>query len=114
MRLTIEPLDLERDLTTLHAWVTHPRSVYWEMQDASVADVAAEYRLIDDNPHHHAWLGRVDGTPAFLAETYDPAHSELADLPERSSCARRPRHAPAGRADRPPGARLHPRASSPP
>jgi siderophore synthetase component len=84
MRLTLEPLDLETDIALLHSWVTHPRSVYWEMQGASVADVAAEYRLIDENPHHHAWLGRVDGAPAFLAETYDPAHSELADVPELS------------------------------
>jgi siderophore synthetase component len=82
MRLTLEPLDLERDLSLLHAWVTHPRSVYWQMQGASVEDVASEYRLIDDDPHHHAWLGRADGEPAFLAETYDPAHSELAGLPE--------------------------------
>lgn len=82
MRLTIEPLDLDADLALLHQWVTHPRSVYWQMQDASLADVATEYRLIAENPHHDAWLGRVDGVPAFLAETYDPAHSEIAHLAE--------------------------------
>jgi len=82
MRVTLEPLDLDRDLGLLHRWVTHPRSVYWQMSDAGVADVEREYRLIEDNPHHDAWLGRVDGVPAFLAETYDPAHSELAGLPE--------------------------------
>ncbi len=82
MRITLEPLDLDRDLALLHEWVTHPRSVYWMMQGASVDDVAHEYRLILDSPHHDAWLGRVDGVPAFLAETYDPAHGELADLPE--------------------------------
>ena len=82
MRLTVEPLDLDRDLTCLHAWVTHPRSVYWQMQGASVDDVADEYRLIVENPHHHAWLGRTDGVPSFLAETYDPAHGELAGLPD--------------------------------
>ena len=73
MRVTIEPLDIERDLALVHAWVTHPRSVFWQMPDASLADVAAEYRMIAEDPHHHAWLGRVDGVPAFLAETYDPA-----------------------------------------
>jgi siderophore synthetase component/RimJ/RimL family protein N-acetyltransferase len=78
--ITLEPLDLEQHLARLHAWVTHPRSVYWMMQGASVADVAEEYTRINNDPHHHAWLGRVDGTPAFLAETYDPAHSELAGL----------------------------------
>ena len=81
-RLTLEPLDLDRDAALLHRWVTHPRSVYWEMQDATLADVEREYRLIEEDPHHHAWLGRADGVPAFLAETYDPAHSELAGLPE--------------------------------
>jgi hypothetical protein len=78
----LEPLDVDRDLHLLHAWVTHPRSVFWQMQGASAADVATEYRRIAADPHHDAWLGRVDGAPAFLAETYDPAHSELAGLPE--------------------------------
>lgn len=80
--ITLEPLDVERDLDLLHAWVTHPRSVYWMMQDATRDDVRNEYDGIVADPHHDAWLGRVDGRPAFLAETYDPAHSPLADLPE--------------------------------
>ncbi|WP_109505418.1 GNAT family N-acetyltransferase [Nocardioides speluncae] len=80
--ITFEPLDLEQHLARLHAWVTHPRSVYWMMQGASVADVAEEYTKIANDPHHHAWLGRVDGVPAFLAETYDPALSELAGAAE--------------------------------
>ncbi|WP_110181110.1 GNAT family N-acetyltransferase [Nocardioides solisilvae] len=83
MRLTLEPLDPERDLAVLHGWVTHPRSVFWGMQGASVAEVAAEYARIADDPHHDAWLGRADGVPQFLAETYDPLrHPDLRDLPE--------------------------------
>jgi hypothetical protein len=78
----MEPVDVERDARLLHAWVTHPRSVFWQMSEASVADVAREYRLIAEAADHDAWLGRVGGEPAFLAETYDPAHSELAGLPE--------------------------------
>ena len=81
-RVTIEALQLPRDVARLHAWVTHPKAVYWEMQGATVHDVATEYALIDEDPHHDAWLGRVDGEPAFLVETYDPFHSELAALPE--------------------------------
>ncbi|MBC2962246.1 GNAT family N-acetyltransferase [Nocardioides deserti] len=83
--MTLEPLDLDRDLGLLHAWVTHPRSAFWLMQGASVADVASEYAAIAEDPHHHAWLGRVDGEPAFLVETYDPtlsAHSPIRDLPD--------------------------------
>jgi RimJ/RimL family protein N-acetyltransferase len=79
-RVTLEPVDVERDAGLLHRWVTHPRSVFWQMTDASVADVAREYEHIAGHPHHDAWLGRVDGAPAFLAETYDPARSELVGL----------------------------------
>lgn len=80
MRLTITPLDLDAHLPLLHAWVTHPRSVYWGMQDATPADVHAEYARIAEDPHHDAWLGRADGVPQFLVEVYDPAHSPLAGL----------------------------------
>ncbi|QIX28374.1 acetyltransferase [Nocardioides sp. JQ2195] len=82
MRLTLEPLAVERDLPLLHAWVTHPRSVFWEMQGATLEEVAREYDAITADPHHHAWLGRADGVPQFLAETYDPRHGPLAGLPE--------------------------------
>src|SRR3546814_4997157 len=75
---TFEPVDVERDAALLHEWVTHPRSVYWMMSEATPAEVAVEYAAIVANAHHHAWLGRVDGERAFLAETYDPQHSALA------------------------------------
>lgn len=81
--ISIEPLDLERDLALLHAWVTHPRSSYWMMQGASLDDVRAEYAGILADPHHDAFLGRVAGRPTFLVETYDPARADgLSDLPE--------------------------------
>ena len=83
MRLTLEPLDPTRDLALLHAWVTHPRSVFWGMQDATPEHVHEEYARIADDPHHDALLGRADGDPAFLMERYDPAHSPLAGLPYR-------------------------------
>lgn len=85
MTITIEPLDVARDAALLHRWVTHPRSDFWMMQDATLADVVTEYGALAEHPHHDAWLGRVDGTPAFLTETYDPARSTavgLSDLPE--------------------------------
>lgn len=82
MRMTVEPLDPTRHLALLHAWVTHPRSVFWGMQDATVEQVHDEYARIAADPHHHALLGRADGEPAFLMERYDPAHSPLAGLPE--------------------------------
>jgi len=82
VRLTIETLDPTRDLALLHAWVTHPRSVFWGMQDATLEEVHDEYARIAHDPHHEALLGRADGEPVFLMERYDPAHSLLAGLPE--------------------------------
>lgn len=80
MTCTLDPVDVERDAALLHTWVTHPRSVFWQMLGASPAEVAQDYRRITESSDHHAWLGRVDGQPAFLAETYDPARSELGGL----------------------------------
>ena len=81
-RITFEPVDVDRDAAMLHDWVTHPRSVFWGMQAATVGEVREAYAIIDADPHHHAWLGRVNGEPEFLAETYDPARSELANVYE--------------------------------
>ncbi|MET0447756.1 MAG: GNAT family N-acetyltransferase, partial [Aeromicrobium sp.] len=77
-RITIEPVDVDRDGDLLHAWIAHPRSVFWGMPHATAQEVWDAYAAIGADRHHDAWLGRVDGAPAFLAETYDPEHSELA------------------------------------
>lgn len=75
--MTLEPLGVAAHAERLHAWITHPRSVFWGMPHADLTAVRAEYERIDADPHHHAWLGRRDGRPLFLAETYQPLHSEL-------------------------------------
>ena len=73
----------------LHAWVTHPRSVFWRCRTRRSTTCATSTPASRHDPHHDAWLGRVDGEPAFLVETYDPAHCALAG-PTRAA-ARRPR-----------------------
>ena len=82
MTITLEPVRPDEHSVLLHGWIPHPRSVYWEMPEATVEEVARDYRLVDEHAHHDAWLGRVDGDPVFLAETYDPAYSALAGLEE--------------------------------
>ena len=104
------PRPRRRDLALLHAWVTHPRSVFWGMQDATRrARCTTEYARIADDPHHDALLGRADGVPAFLVERYDPAHSELAGLPDLPPGD--VGHARAGRPDRPSPSTASPRRS---
>ncbi|MFC7307140.1 GNAT family N-acetyltransferase [Streptomyces monticola] len=76
----VRPVDPAADAELLHSWVTHPKSAYWLMQDHSVGDVEREYRDIDAHPHHEAFIGLHNGSPAFLVERYDPAHVELVGL----------------------------------
>ncbi|MGC9665197.1 GNAT family N-acetyltransferase [Planosporangium sp. 12N6] len=73
---TLRPVDPVADATLLHGWVTHPRSVYWLMRDATPADVVAEYEAIAARPGHDAVIGLHAGRPEFLVERYD-ARAEL-------------------------------------
>ncbi|WP_321949014.1 GNAT family N-acetyltransferase [Paraburkholderia sp. J10-1] len=73
----IRALDAQRDAPTLHRWFVEERAAFWNMRDKSVADVAAFYQAIEDSGHARAWLGLHDGAPAFLFESYDPAHEEI-------------------------------------
>lgn len=77
---SLRPLDVDADAELLHSWVTHPKAAYWMMLSSTIDEVTAEYRRIEEHPHHDAFLGFWDGRPAFLAERYDPAHVELAGL----------------------------------
>ncbi|BAU83463.1 siderophore biosynthetic enzyme [Streptomyces laurentii] len=78
--IRVRPLDPARDAALVHGWVTHPKAVFWMMGDASVQDVEDAYAEIAAHPHHDAFLGYVDGEPAFLMERYDPAQVELTGL----------------------------------
>ncbi|WP_030749990.1 GNAT family N-acetyltransferase [Streptomyces griseus] len=78
----IRPLDPLKDAELIHPWVTHPKAAFWMMQDAKLQDVERAYMEIAAHPHHDAFIGLVDGEPAFLMERYDPARVELVGLYE--------------------------------
>jgi RimJ/RimL family protein N-acetyltransferase len=82
--ITFRPVEVDSDaeIEMLHRWVTHPKAAFWLMQDYSWDEVREEYRRIALHPHHEAFVGLVDGEPAFLAERYDPRHVELVGLYE--------------------------------
>ncbi|GII24028.1 GNAT family N-acetyltransferase [Planosporangium mesophilum] len=71
---TLRAVDPVADADLLHRWVTHPRSAYWLMQQATLADVVREYQTVAARPGHDALLGLHEGRPAFLVERYDPHH----------------------------------------
>lgn len=72
--LALRHVDPPRDARLLHRWLTHPRSVYWLMQEAEPADVEQEFRKIAARPDDDAFLGLHEGTPAFLVERYHPSY----------------------------------------
>lgn len=77
-RFELRHIDPTADAPLLHGWLAHPKSVFWMMQEAQPSDVERAYSEIAASEHHAAYLGLHRGTPKFLVERYDPAHSELA------------------------------------
>lgn len=77
---TIRPVDPLGDAEMLHRWVTHPKSAFYLLQDATLTDVEREFNGIAAAEHHDAFIGLLDGEPRFLMERYDPAHVELKGL----------------------------------
>lgn len=80
---SFRPVDPAADAALLHAWIATEHARFWGMPDATEAEVRAEYERLDADPHHRALIaehndGERAGVPQFLAEVYDPAHSQLA------------------------------------
>lgn len=61
------------DAATLQRWLAHPNSAFWGMGELSAAQVEEYLAGVLDGEGQDAWLGLVDGIPAFYAETYDPS-----------------------------------------
>lgn len=79
-RITLEPVVPARDAELVQGWLAHPSASYWQMGSLSVDEVREYLAAVQGGPHEDAWLGRLDGDPVFLTETYDPAHVLLAGV----------------------------------
>ncbi|MEJ8285495.1 GNAT family N-acetyltransferase [Curtobacterium citreum] len=78
--LTVEPVDPDRDAAVVQSWLAHPASSWWEMGQLDVVEVRDYLTGVQADPAQAAWLGRRDGEPCFLAETYDPSAVLLTDV----------------------------------
>ncbi|NLU76392.1 acetyltransferase [Streptomyces sp. HNM0575] len=81
-RFALRPVDPAADAELLHGWLTHPKSSFWLMQEATLTDVEREFMAIAASEHQDAYLGFHEHEPRFLMERYDPAHVELKGLYE--------------------------------
>ncbi|MBF4584029.1 GNAT family N-acetyltransferase [Curtobacterium sp. VKM Ac-2865] len=78
--LSVEPVDPDRDAAVVQSWLAHPASACWAMGDLDVPAVREYLASVQADPAQAAWLGRRDGVPCFLVETYDPATVLLTDV----------------------------------
>ncbi|GGG51908.1 hypothetical protein GCM10011374_13250 [Kocuria dechangensis] len=77
--LALEPLVPDGPtVELLHAWLTHPRSRYWDLLDADPDRVRRTFEAVAAHPRCDAWLVRLDGVPLGVVETYDPGAVLLA------------------------------------
>lgn len=82
MHLSSARLDADRDATTVHRWLTHPKSKYWDMLAATRDEVhtfLADTMRAAEGTDHGLRIGRADGRDEFMFELYDPLTSELAE-----------------------------------
>uniref|UniRef100_UPI003F778772 NcdE n=1 Tax=Nocardia carnea NBRC 14403 TaxID=1206726 RepID=UPI003F778772 len=73
-------IDVDRDLESVHRWLGHPKSHYWDMLNSSLADVEKLIRDAgaDPDPRFGMRIGYFEGERQFLFELYNPLTSDLA------------------------------------
>ncbi|UUN28998.1 GNAT family N-acetyltransferase [Streptomyces sp. FIT100] len=75
----VRRLDPERDVDTIHSWVTQERARFWGMGEATREEVLEIYRHMDGLTTHHAWLIECEGRPVMLFQTYDPEADRVSE-----------------------------------
>lgn len=68
--ISIRPIQLDSDIDTLFSWVTKPYAKYWGMLGQTIDEVKQSYQEIEENNHHHTYIGLLNDTPIFLMERY--------------------------------------------
>ncbi|MBF6348234.1 amino acid adenylation domain-containing protein [Nocardia flavorosea] len=73
-------IDVDRDLESVHRWLNHPKSHYWDMLNSSLGEVEKLIRDAgaDPDPRFGMRIGYFEGERQFLFELYNPQTSDLA------------------------------------
>lgn len=75
------PLDLDRDMPTIHTWIGRDYARHWGMQDQTLVQARAAYAELVSRPDQDIRIGHLAGwdQPLCLLECYLPTHDVLAD-----------------------------------
>src|SRR5699024_1626009 len=76
----LRPVDPAASTPLLHQWLTHPKSAYWLMSQATRDDVEREFTDIAVARGRNAFVGLYRDRAEYLAETYDTHRSNLAGV----------------------------------
>ncbi|MEJ2418137.1 MAG: GNAT family N-acetyltransferase [Exilibacterium sp.] len=70
LQLSLRPLDVERDIEMLHEWFHRKHTIaYWAM-NKSLQMLETFYVNLQASDYSHAFIGEINGTPAFVTEYY--------------------------------------------
>lgn len=76
-RLSLQPLNVPKDIPQLHDWMTRDYARFWNMQNYSLKELEDFYRTLMESGHACAFMGQLDGKASFLVECYDPRHDQI-------------------------------------
>ncbi len=68
--ISLRPIHLDKDIDTIYKWINNPHAKYWGMLTSTKEEVYEAYNEIENNPHHHTYIGMLDNEPIFLMERY--------------------------------------------
>lgn len=79
--VTFSPMTTVESLT-LHDWLSHPHSAFWQMGGLNVEQVQDYAGNVERDSAQDGWWVRLDEDPIAYIETYDPVRMVLDRLPE--------------------------------
>ncbi len=74
---TLKTLDPGDDGERLHGWFVQDYARFWNMGHLGQQEVIAFYETLQNSGHAEAYMGYLDDQPAFIMESYDPAHDQV-------------------------------------
>ena len=77
--ISLRPLDIDKDLATIHSWVTQAYAYYWGMLDKTKEEVYAEYANLIVKEDYEVYIGIYRDETIFLMEKYKASSDRIAN-----------------------------------
>lgn len=64
------PLDIGKDMRTIHSWVTQPYAVYWGMEGFEFKKTVAAHKELLERSDYDIFIGMLNDQMIFMTERY--------------------------------------------